>query len=348
MKSNKEKRQGKKKNLLVKIIGGTISVIVALLLLIFVGEKLIFASFFFGGAKRAMKTPGVWTSYVQQGFDLLDDDRFLISAYNKDTEGAGLFITDGKDTELVELQEADGSIYLSHAGGVTHYKQWVYVATDNHVDIEGEMYCEHDNCNTNLDMFMLADVLDGDGKATKVDTIVIPNRLAYASVYGDTLYVGAFHREGSKYITPESHHITTPAGDKNTALMMVYSMDENTGKPVHGTPEYCYSTISNVQGMCITGDGDIVLSTSWALNPSHLYHYDVTKAEQGKVTVEGVEMPLYYLDSACLIEDVKVPFMSEELVWLEDRVYILSESASMKYLYGKLMSGNHIYSYPLS
>ena len=120
------------------------------------------------------------------------------------------------------------------------------------------------------------------------------------------------------------------------------------GKPVHGTPEYCYSTVSEVQGMCITGDGDIVLSTSWALNPSHLYHYDVTKAEQGKVTVEGVEMPLYYLDSACLIEDVKVPFMSEELVWSEDRVYILSESASMKYLYGKLMSGNHVYSYPLS
>ena len=348
MKGNKEKRQGKKKNLLVKIIGGTVSVIVALLLLIFVGEKLFFASFFFGGAKREMKTPGTWTSYVQQGFDRLDDGRFMASAYNKDTEGAGLFITDGKDTEFVELQEADGSIYLSHAGGVTHYKQWVYVATDNHVDIEGDIYCEHDNCNTNLDMFMLADVLDGDGKATKVDSIVIPNRLAYASVYDDMLYVGAFHREGSKYITPESHHLTTPVGDKNTALMMVYSMDENTGKPVHGTPEYCYSTISNVQGMCITGDGDIILSTSWGLSVSHLYQYDVTKAAQGTIAVEGESVPVYYLDGACLIEDVNAPLMAEELVWLDGRVYILSESASMKYLYGKLMSGNHVYSYPLS
>jgi hypothetical protein len=196
-------------------------------------------------------------------------------------------------------------------------------------------------------MFALSDILDGDGKATKVDSIIIPNRLAYASVYGDTLYVGAFHREGSKYITPESHHLTTPAGDQNTALMMVYTMDENTGKPIHGIPEYCYSTLSNVQGMCMTGDGDIVLSTSWGLTASHLYQYDIKKAAQGVVTVEGASVPVYYLDSACLVEDVKAPPMAEEMVWLDGRVYILTESASMKYLFGKLMSGHHVYSYPM-
>lgn len=339
---------GKKKNILLRMAGSLFSIIIALLVVIFVGEKLFFASFFFGGARKEMKTPGTWTSYVQQGFDRLDDGKFLVSAYNKNHENAALFVMDGRKTDCVELKNEDGSPYVSHAGGVTHYQQWVYVATDNHIDAEGEIYCTHDNCNTNLDMFALADVLDGDGTATKVDTIIIPNRLAYASVYGDKLYAGAFHREGSKYITPESHHLTTPAGDKNTALMMVYQLNESTGKPIQDTPAYCYSTLSNVQGMCMTGDGDIVLSTSWGVSVSHLYQYDTSKAAQGEVALNGVQVPVYYLDSACLIEDVKAPFMAEEMVWLDGRVYILSESASMKYLYGKVMSGNHIYSYPLS
>jgi hypothetical protein len=39
--------------------------------------------------------------------------------------------------------------------------------------------------------------------------------------------------------------------------------------------------------------------------------------------------------------------MAEEMVWLDGKVYILTESASMKYLFGKLMSGHHVYSYPM-
>ena len=65
------------------------------------------------------------------------------------------------------------------------------------------------------------------------------------------------------------------------------------------------------------------------------------------MTVEGASVPVYYLDSACLVEDVKAPPMAEEMVWLDGRVYILTESASMKYLFGKLMSGHHVYSYPM-
>lgn len=331
----------------LKILAWVASVLAGLLILIFVGEKLFFAPFFFGGAKIAMATPGTWSNYVQQGFDRLDDGTFLVSAYDKGDENAAVYILkDGKET-LCQLKNADGTPYLSHAGGVTHYKGWMYVATDNHADNAGDEYCTHENCDTNLDMFLLSDVLDGDGKATLVGSITLPNRLAYASVYGDLLYVGAFHREGSKYITPQSHHVKTPAGDENTALMMVYKLDENTGKPVHATPEFCYSTLSNVQGMCITGDNDIVLSTSWGLGISHLYKYETDNATKGTITVGGAEVELYHLDSACLEQTLSTPPMAEELVWLDGRVYILSESASMKYLFGKLMSGNHIYSYPM-
>jgi hypothetical protein len=175
--------------------------------------------------------------------------------------------------------------------------------------------------------------------------------LAYASVYGDTLYAGAFHREGSKYITPESHHVTTPAGDKNTALMMVYTMNPDTGKPMTELPTMCYSTISNVQGMCLTDSGNIVLSTSWGLSKSHLYQYDVSSATQSQFTtvnINGSTIPTYCLDSATLVKTVVTPPMAEELVCLDGRVYVLTESASMKYIFGKFMSGNYVYSYPMA
>ncbi len=341
----------KRVKLPLKILGWVAAVIAALLILVFVGEKLVFASFFFGGAKREMKVPGTWTNYVQQGFDRLDDGKFIVSTYDKKDEKAAIFIIDGKKSSCVELKNADGSPYLSHAGGVTHYRDWVYVATDNHADTEGDKYCTHENCNTNLDMFLLADVLDGDGKATMVDSIIVPNRLAYASVYGDTLYVGAFHRDGSKYITPESHHVTTPAGDKNTALMMVYHLNETNGKPLRDVPDMCYSTISNVQGMCLTGDGQMILSTSWGLGKSHLYQYDISNTAQSyftTVTVNGTPVPTYCLDSATLMKTVTTPPMAEELVYLDGRVFILTESASMKYVFGKFMSGNYIYSFPVA
>ena len=335
----------------LKILGWVAAVIAALLILVFVGEKLVFASFFFGGAKREMKVPGTWTNYVQQGFDRLDDGKFLVSTYDKGNENAAIFIIDGKTETVCELKNADGTPYLSHAGGVTHYRDWVYVATDNHSDTEGDVYCTHENCNTNLDMFLLADVLDGDGKATLVDSIIIPNRLAYASVYGDTLYAGAFHREGSKYITPESHHVTTPAGDKNTALMMVYTMNPETGKPTSELPTMYYSTISNVQGMCLTTSGKIILSTSWGLSKSHLYQYNVSNASAsslGRITLNGQQVPVYYLDSSTLEKTVVAPPMAEELDYLDGRVFILSESASMKYIFGKFMSGNYVYSFPMA
>ena len=131
---------GKKKNILLRMAGSLFSIIIALLVVIFVGEKLFFASFFFGGARKEMKTPGTWTSYVQQGFDRLDDGKFLVSAYNKNDENAALFVMDGRKTDCVELKNEDGSPYVSHAGGVTHYQQWVYVATDNHIPFCLKLY----------------------------------------------------------------------------------------------------------------------------------------------------------------------------------------------------------------
>ena len=327
----------KKLPLPVRITAFVLGGILLLIGLVWTVEKFIFASFFFKGAKTEMAIPGLWTGFVPQGFEKVDEDFYLMSGYDKDGKSPSVIYTvkDGKKTAY-KLYNKDGSPYLSHAGGVTHFNGFVYVAYNTGAETT---YC---------DMFMLTDLTDGDNKATKVDSIAIPNQVSYCSVHGGKLYAGAFYREGSKYLTPESHHLTTPSGEKNTALMMVYTLDESTGKPVSATPERVYSTLSNVQGMCFTDSGKMVLSTSWGLNPSHLYVYDLNKASTGSMDLGGATVPVTYLDSESLVQTVKCPPMSEELVYQDGRVFILTESASMKYLFGKVMSGNFMRSFPIA
>lgn len=326
---------------LFKTLGWIVSIALALVLLVFVGEKIYFSSFFFGGAKIEMTIPGLWSSYVPQGFDQIDEDTYLMSAYDKgETLPSVIFVLDGDETKQCELYvDADCTVpYMSHAGGVTHYGDYVYIANDTG---------DYENFTTTCDMFSYQDMMD-DGKASIIDSIEIPNRLAYCSIYDGKLYVGAFYREGSKYVTQESHQMVTPAGDQNTALMFVYTLDETTGKPVSATPDKIYSTLSNVQGMCLTDSGKIVLSTSWGLSTSVLYVYDETTAATSTFDFDGTAVELIYLDSASLTQTVECPPMAEELVYQNGRVYILTESASMKYIFGKIMSGNFVHSFPIA
>jgi hypothetical protein len=142
--------------------------------------------------------------------------------------------------------------------------------------------------------------------------------------------------------------LITAAGDQNTALIMVYPLDETTGLPMTATPDRLYSITSIVQGMCITASGKIVLSTSWGLAPSQLLVYDESKAEQTTLTLDGAEYQTTVLDSACLTQTVIAPPMAEELVYENGRVIVMNESASMKYLFGKLTGGVVAFSYPIA
>jgi hypothetical protein len=59
----------------------------------------------------------------------------------------------------------------------------------------------------------------------------------------------------------------------------------------------------------------------------------------------GTTVPLIYLDNATLTDTLTFPPMSEELLYLDGRVYILCESACNKYFYGKFIGGDLVYSY---
>lgn len=314
----------------VVIILSILLAIVSLLLVIRIGEKIAFIPFY-TNAQAEFITPGMSNGFVGQGLDYIpEENAFLSCGYNaKKGKPSSVYYVDsnGKSREI-QLKNADGSAYTGHTGGIAHYGNYVYIT--------GASGC---------DVFNLSDFTQGKSEANKIGEINSPegHDPAFVTVHGDKLYEGSFYRQGN-YETPENERITTPSGDDNKAIIYVYQLGGSENFGVSATPVEAYSTCGLVQGMTFT-QNEIVLSCSWGLSPSQLYFYDFADLQQGQLTVGGEQIPLKYLDSSCLTKTVTAPPMSEEIVYKDGRIYIMTESASNKYVFGKFMSGIEIYSY---
>ncbi|MDE6691700.1 MAG: hypothetical protein K2K04_06995, partial [Clostridia bacterium] len=227
-----------------------------------------------------------------------------------------------------KLKNADGSNYTGHTGGIAHYKEYIYITGD-------------DGC----DVFLLSGITEHKKESVKIGEVKTLLDPAYCNVYEGKFYTGSFYRAGN-YETPEWQRITTPNGDKNMAVITVFDIDDSAADTFYISPKpvAAYSTAGLVQGMTFTDD-EIVLSTSYGLASSHLYFYDKSSISAGQLNLKGENVPLYFLDGACIKRTVTAPPMSEEIVYLNGRIYIMTESASSKYIFGKLMSGKHLWSW---
>ena len=298
-----------------------------LLLVLQVGVTLMYRDFFFN-ADAAFRIPGLNSGVVPQGFHYLADrDIYLMSGYMKDHTSARIYIqeADGK-TRFVELQNADGSAYDEHAGGVTVNGNFVY--------LPGTM---------GMDVFRLSDILEGE-TARMIGKIAVEYDPDCCTFYNGYLFVGDFYYPET-YETPADHRITTPAGDENQAIIAVYKASDAAEFGVEPQPVAAISVREKVQGIGFTEDGQIVLSTSYGFASSSLWFYKLDEQRQGKLELMEREVPLYYLDSANLQCSVEMPPMSEEVVCKDGKVYVLFESACTKYRYGNLIRGDQVYAY---
>ncbi|MBQ7337182.1 MAG: hypothetical protein IJW40_01875 [Clostridia bacterium] len=293
---------------------------------------------FYKDAAREFTIPGLSDNYTPQGFDYLaEQDIFLCCGYMSDGTASRIYTVD-KDYQSsapITIKNADGSDHLGHAGGIT-----AFPGTDH-------VYLASDGC---LHRLSLADILDGDGVVTIKEDLFVMLEPAYCTVYGNDLYVGSYYYP-EKYETPESERYVTPAGDQNYALLAIYPLDPDTGKLLTDKPDTLVSTCGMVQGMAFADADTMILSTSWGLSTSHLYCYDLTKldpAQSGTYTFsDGSQIPIFFLDSTVCYADIIAPCMAEELVVRDGRVYIMNEAASNKYIFGKLLGAQRLYSYPV-
>lgn len=259
--------------------------------------------------------PGLSDGFVCQGIAASEEnDLILVSGYMKNDSASRIYAVDSFDNfHYVQLKQGNED-FTGHAGGVATTNGQVYIASG------GKIY------TVALEDVILAnsgDTVDiGEG-------IEVNNAASFVYTDDTYLYVGEFH-DGGKY-TIEGHENETAEGT-HYAICSVYALDDLSA------PVKIYSIRNKVQGICFSPDGTVVMSTSYGLADSVYYVYDVNDAVDSGKTMDGA--PIYYLDQ--LKKEVKGPAMSEGLDYRDGKVITLTESASNKYLFGKLFGANKI------
>lgn len=326
------------------------------------------AAEFYNNSEKVFKTPGVNNSnFVPQGmtYDEESDTYFftgymgkpLLGELGNDVASRVYFMDGDENVGYASLYMTDGETpYTDHTGGVEVFDNYVYVTGE---DSHG------------LDVFLLSDILDG-GKAVMQGTVKTYNSPAHCYTFSDEqgqryILAGSFHRDGSVYLTPDHEKIAIPETDKtNTSVMTVFKLDANAQLGVQPEPVAIISAREMIQGVCMTPEGQLVISSSWSLSTSKLYFYDMSdftciedynykgtviygdlEDENAEKTYEKFDftVPCYVIDSHDPEKTVVAPPMSEELVCRDGMIIVFCESACNKYMFGKLTTGLDTYGY---
>lgn len=253
--------------------------------------------------------PGLGDGFVCQGIAASEDKGvILVSGYMKNKSPARIYVTtlDGQVKHILLKKGAES--FTGHAGGIATVGDKVYIANGKKI--------------YTLSLSDLISAGNGDTLDVGEGTAVNSNA---SFVYADDeyIYVGEFHDGGAHVI--EGHENETAEGT-HYAICTKYSVKDLT------TPVKVYSIRNKVQGICFTPDGKVIMSTSYGLSDSVYYVYNESEATDSGETMDGA--PLYYLDK--LVKEVKGPAMAEGLDYYGGQVITLTESASDKYIFGKL------------
>ena len=300
-----------------KVVALVLGVLLSLVLLVWGGLNI--AKFFIYSDYYGMKTdicinPGLGDGFVCQGICYVDEyEKILVSGYMKDGSASRVYVTDRDDDSFYVTLTKDGEPFDGHVGGIAGNGNVVYIADDER-----------------LYALSVKEILNAEeGDAVEIsDHAKVNNSASFCFADDEYVYVGEFH-DGGKYVT--DHPYDTDDGTYY-AIMSRYKHSDLT------KPDRVYSIRNKVQGMCMTDDGRIVLSTSYGLSDSVYYVYDESEAVDSGLTLDGA--PVYYLTEC--ERSFKGPAMAEGLDFTDGKVITLTESASDKYIFGKFFFANKI------
>ena len=264
------------------------------------------------------KNPGLSDGFVPQGIAAVESeegDVILVSGYMADKSSSRVYITTTEDESYYVTLNRGGKSYTGHAGGIAVAGDTVYISNASklfHFPLES-LLCAGDGESVNI------------GEGTEIN-----NKASFLYSDGEYLYVGSFTDETTEDV---AEHIFDSAEGKHYAICSVYRAGELDA------PVKVYSIRDYVQGVCFF-DGKIVLSTSHGLTSSVYYFYNESEARDSGATLDGA--PVYILENA--VRTLSGPAMAEGLDAYDGRLITLTESASDKYLFGKLFDAYYIVS----
>jgi len=291
----------------------------AVLVLVVVGglniAKFIIYRDYYDAESVLCRNPGLGDGFVCQGIAAADEaQRILVSGYMKDGEASRIYVTTLDSESWYVTLHCDGEPYTGHAGGIAISEDRAYIANGSKIYI-----------------FSLNDVLNAkNGESVNIGQgVKINNKASFLYSDDEYLYVGSFMDQNTKRV---EEHIFETAEGTHYAICSVYPIEDLS------KPERVYSIRDYVQGICFTPDGKIVLSTSHGLSSSVYYVYDRDDATESEHVLDGA--PVYYLDQ--MEKEIKGPAMAEGMDWYGETLITLTESASDKYIFGKLFFADDI------
>ena len=330
-----------------KVLLGTVIAVVALAVLVLVGARLYFripVISYYRASEKAFVIPGLSETLIPQGLDYLESEGlYLVGGYQKDGSPSRVYLIEkatGKTKGYVLLGDQNGNGMAIHAGGLAANGDYLYVGG---------------NEDPFVYVFKLSDVLSA-GNAQIVKTLG-----TFETKYGDyelradfmcfsdgKFYVGEYYREPN-FKTPDSHRYNCPSGETNRALMFSYEVsDSETSKfGLETVASEVYSLPNQVQGVVIQ-DNKMWISMSYGTEKSVIACYEVFGKSAGVFDPKAGSAELFVLYKGTLVSEFKAPPMSEEIVFVDGKMLIMCESASVKYIFGNFTGGRWCYATDIS
>lgn len=322
---------------LLKFLFCLVIMVAVLLVGVRIFDWVVFSDFYTNSVSL-FKIPGVNEGYVPQGFDYDESEQtYLLTGYMSNGKASRVYVVnEAGASRYTELKDAKGGDYTGHTGGIAHFGDYIYITGTKGVDV-----------------FSYADVREDKISTTQLGTVLTYNDPAYCTVYNGYLFVGSF--AGHDEIVSEHEKTTTPSGDVNRSIITVFRLDAEATFGVDPAPKAVITATDLVQGMCFMGEDRVALSTSWGLEKSNLFIYDMKlmpKEEnfhfKGEFDGQAFSFPnieRYHLEKQQIIETIVAPPMAEEVLYMDGKIYVMNESASNKYIFGKFTSGFYAYAY---
>ena len=290
---------------------------------------------YFEASEPSMTVPGLSGGFIPQGLAYDGQSgRFLVSGYMDSWKQSPLYVMENEDLgKKVPILTEDSSVFRGHAGGVSVYKDTVYLAGSTKM-------CVY--------TFPVKELLEAEfGQPRKAEKCISLRtdgdyiRASFTSVDDKYLYIGEFHK-GFIFYTHRSHKVEAE-GTVQKAYLVGLTFDEN-GQTV---PACVYSIPDRVQGACFS-ENHVFLSQSHGFLPAEILAYSLDDLRQsGSKEVLGKVVPLYILTEENAAKKTKIPPMSEEMVIVDGKIYIVFEAASNRYQIGKLLGLDRIWSTPV-
>lgn len=277
-------------------------------------------NYFLNNSEKYAIIPGLKQKAIPQGICYSSKyNLIIVSAYHYGKASSVLFLLNYDNGELLKtliLKNADNTNFIGHVGGVTTDNESLWI-TDNYKIYKYKL----ENLMQKKDM---ENVVFDDSADIKI-------KADFVTYHDGILWIGEYDYKNI-YLTNKEHYIKTPDDNENKSILMGYKSLDNMDFEY---PDYVISIPDRIQGLTFDNNNNFIFSRSfWSFQPSELSIYSNVLEEQGiDYNLNGNKIKLWYLYKEKEIKNIKLPPMSEGIVFINNSIYILFESYSNLYKY---------------